>query len=290
MTIVPRTCTELRDDPRGLLSQIPDPQPLAAFRQCAAYVLLGDPGMGKSTAFAEEQRVLRETALSITARDFATFDADHHPEWKDKTLFIDGLDEIRAGQTDPRPPIDRIRANLDKLGKPRFRLSCRHADWLDTDRKALEAVSPSGKVTVLRLDPLDDRPRCRTAARPRRRRRCQQLHRRGAAAWHGRHSRQPAVFGHARASCTPRTLAREPDGNIRAGLSGYGQRAQRGTLKRAAGGRHGPHPRRRRPAVRGTTHLRKSRIRHNERECRPRLSIRGQVRLYSRRVSGGHRD
>ena len=157
MTIVPRTCTELRYDERGALSRPPDSQPLAAFRQCPAYVLLGDPGMGKSTAFAEEQRALGETALSITARDFATFDADHHPEWKDKTLLIDGLDEIRAGQTDPRPPIDRIRANLDKLGKPRFRLSCRHADWLETDGKGLEAVSPSGKATVLRLDPLDER-------------------------------------------------------------------------------------------------------------------------------------
>ena len=157
MTIVPRTCTELRYDERRALSRPPDPQPLAAFRQCPAYVLLGDPGMGKSTAFAEEERVHGETALSITARDFATFDADQHPEWKGKALLIDGLDEIRAGETDPRPPIDRIRANLDKLGKPRFRLSCRHADWLDTDGKSLEAVSPSGKVTVLRLDPLDDR-------------------------------------------------------------------------------------------------------------------------------------
>ena len=156
MTIIGRTCTELRDDPGGLLSQMPDPQPLAAFRQCAAYVLLGDPGMGKSTAFCEERRVLGEAALSITARNFITFNADHHPEWQGKTLIIDGLDEIRAGAVDPRPPIDRIRSNLDELGKPCFRLSCRHADWLDTDRKALEAISPSGKVTVLRLDPLDD--------------------------------------------------------------------------------------------------------------------------------------
>ena len=112
--------------------------------------------MGKSTALDEEGRALGEAATSITARHFATFDADHHPEWKDKTLFIDGLDEIRTGTNDPRGPIDQIRRNLDKLGKPRFRLSCRHADWLDTDRRSLEAVCPSGEVTVLRLDPLDE--------------------------------------------------------------------------------------------------------------------------------------
>ena len=156
MTIVPRTCTELRYDERRSLSRPMDPQPLAAFRQCAAYVLLGDPGMGKSTAFGEERCVLGEAAVLVTARDFVTFDADDHPEWKDKTLLIDGLDEIRAGERNRRSPIDQIRRNLDKLGKPRFRLSCRHADWLDTDQKSLETVSPSGKVAVLRLDPLDD--------------------------------------------------------------------------------------------------------------------------------------
>ena len=77
------------------------------------------------------------------------------PEWKGKPLFIDALDEIRAGHPDPRTPLDGIRRNLDELGRPRFRLSCRHADWLTTDQSRLEAVSPSGEVTVLRLDPLD---------------------------------------------------------------------------------------------------------------------------------------
>ena len=74
-----------------------------------------------------------------------------------KTLFIDGLDEVRAGTADVRTPFDAIRERLDALDKPRFRLSCREADWLGVnDRDNLAAVTPDGAVTVLRLDPLTD--------------------------------------------------------------------------------------------------------------------------------------
>ena len=156
MIAIPRTCTPLRNERGGSFATPAEPAPLTAFRQEPAYVLLGDPGMGKSTAFGEERRAIGEDAILITARHFATFDAEDHPEWRDKTLFIDGLDEIRAGRNDPTQSVDRIRRNLDKLGKPRFRLSCRHADWLDTDRKSLEAVSATGEVAVLLLDPLDE--------------------------------------------------------------------------------------------------------------------------------------
>ena len=154
MTVVPRTCTELRDNDANTPSH-GNPQSLSAFRECPAYVLLGDPGMGKTTEFRKEAHALDQLACDVTARDFANFDAEDHPEWVGKTLFIDGLDEIRAGQTDPSRPFDRIRRNLDKLGRPRFRLSCRTADWLTTDQRRLADVSPSGEVTVLGLKPLE---------------------------------------------------------------------------------------------------------------------------------------
>ena len=112
--------------------------------------------MGKSTAFQKEAGDLGPHGILVSARDLANLDADRHPEWIGKTLFIDGLDEIRTGGTDPRTPLDRIRRNLDKLDKPSFRLSCRHADWLTTDQKSLASSSPSGKVTVLNLDPLNE--------------------------------------------------------------------------------------------------------------------------------------
>lgn len=154
--IVNRTCTEISatdaDQYREKASR-----PLEAFRDTPAYVLLGDPGAGKTTAFETECAALGEQACPITARDFLTFDPQDHPEWRGRTLFIDGLDEVRAGVSDARTPFDAIRGRLDTLGKPRFRLSCREADWLGaSDRGRLEAVSLDGKVAVLRLNPLTE--------------------------------------------------------------------------------------------------------------------------------------
>ena len=154
--IVPRTCTEVSAENADQHRE-KEPRPLEAFRDVPAYVLLGDPGAGKTTAFETEYKALGEKAHLITARDFLTFEPQSHPEWRDKTLFIDGLDEIRVGANDARTPFDQIRGRLDALGKPRFRLSCREADWLGAnDQKHLESVSSDSKVTVLRLNPLAD--------------------------------------------------------------------------------------------------------------------------------------
>ena len=147
--IVPRTCTEIIDG---------STHPLEVFRERPAYVLLGDPGAGKTTAFEQEREALGERAHFVTARDFLTFDPDQHPEWCERTLFIDGLDEVRARTSDARQPFDDIRRRLDQLGKPRFRLSCRAADWLGpNDVAKLTSVTQDGKVpTVLLLEPLTD--------------------------------------------------------------------------------------------------------------------------------------
>ena len=156
--IVSRTCTEIsrRDGER------PQPgeersRPLKEFREVPAYVLVGDPGVGKTTAFEVECEALGGEACLVTARDFLTFDPQNHPEWRGKTLFIDGLDEVRAGTSNVRTPFDQVRRKLDALGKPCFRLSCREADWLgENDRRHLVSVSPDSAVRVLRLDPLTD--------------------------------------------------------------------------------------------------------------------------------------
>ena len=154
--IVSRTCTEIREK-NDEQRQGGDSRPLEEFRSLPTYVLLGDPGAGKSTAFEMECEALGKGACKVTARDFLTFDLQNRPEWRGKTLFIDGLDEVRAGSSDARTPFDKIRFRLDALGKPRFRLSCREADWLGTnDREHLKSVSPDSAVAVLRLDPLTD--------------------------------------------------------------------------------------------------------------------------------------
>ena len=142
----PRSCYEAVDDKTGRART--EEKPLASYRDCPAYVLLGKPGSGKTTAFKEEAK--RPGCEYVTARDFITFEI--RPEWRDKTLFIDGLDEVRAGRVDTLTPFDNIRSKLDRLERPRFRLSCREADWYGVgDREQLAQVSPGHDLKELFL-------------------------------------------------------------------------------------------------------------------------------------------
>lgn len=126
---------------------------LAEFRAIDAYVLLGDPGAGKSTSFEHESQEVG--GRFITARDFLTFSP--REEWRNTILFIDALDETRASGEDGCKVLDGIRAKLDQLGRPRFRLSCREADWLGaSDREALQRIAPGGRIATLRLEPLNE--------------------------------------------------------------------------------------------------------------------------------------
>ena len=60
-----------------------------------------------------------------------------------------------GGSPDGRQALDGIRGKLDRLGRPRFRLSCREADWFGAnDRERLKAASRNRQVAVLRLDRL----------------------------------------------------------------------------------------------------------------------------------------
>lgn len=150
--LVERTCTELGRN--GADSVEAESKPLSAYRATQAYVLLGDPGSGKTTAFDTECKKLGEKAKFIRARDFLVYESAQD-ELRGRTLFIDGLDEVRAGASDVRSPFDGIRRLLIKLGRPRFRISCREADWLgENDRQKLELVAKDSTVAALRLDPL----------------------------------------------------------------------------------------------------------------------------------------
>ena len=154
--IVARTSTVIPfgDEKRN---QARDSRTLAGFRDTPAYVLLGDPGSGKTTAFETEKEALGADACLISARDLLALDAEMHAEWRNRTLFIDGLDEVRAGAADARTPFDSIRNRLETLRRPRFRLSCREADWLgENDWQHLTTVSKDNSVVVLRLDPLTE--------------------------------------------------------------------------------------------------------------------------------------
>lgn len=150
---LPRTCTWEPGEGKPRESR-----PIEDFRDRRGYVLLGDPGAGKSSVFAQEAEISGPLGdgLRITARDFIGLSP--RPTWRDKALFIDGLDEMRAGGVDGRPPLDAIRKRLEELGSPPFRLSCREADWLgESDQGALLALyDDMDQLPVLHLDELDE--------------------------------------------------------------------------------------------------------------------------------------
>lgn len=126
------------------------PQPLEAFREASAWVLLGEPGAGKSAAFAAEAEASGGICISIAEFLIDPSEAD----WQGKPLFLDGLDETRAGTGDSNTLL-QLSARLKALGKPRFRIACRAADWYGaTDSESIRKASPDGQWQTLLLEPL----------------------------------------------------------------------------------------------------------------------------------------
>ena len=118
-----------------------------------AFVVLGDPGSGKTTSF-QNAAAEEPDAVYVTVRDFLCLSVDR---WKGKIIYLDGLDEQRAKTNDGTTVLDAIRNKLDELGCPSFRLSCRAADWFGlSDADPLSLVSPDGKICVLQLEPLTE--------------------------------------------------------------------------------------------------------------------------------------
>jgi|GEM_PF-1191544 len=132
----------VRDDgagnPRDKLATFAD------FEHEDAIILLGDPGMGKSTLFRE--------VSGNNLKSVRSFLIDHRVE-KNQTLFLDALDEFRT-DTDKDASFS-IAKVLCALDRPKFRISCRAADWFGSvDQEAFREASSSGRVVILELCPL----------------------------------------------------------------------------------------------------------------------------------------
>jgi predicted NACHT family NTPase len=121
-------------------------RPISAYDNAANIVLLGDPGAGKTYTF--RQCAARSNGRYVTARAFLVTPAAKF----DGILFIDGLDEKRAGRSD-RDTVDALVEKLFAVSPRGVRISCRIADWLgESDLAALRPYFElSGDPVVLQL-------------------------------------------------------------------------------------------------------------------------------------------
>lgn len=128
-------------------------QRLDAVRNLAAWVLLGEPGSGKTEAFKKEAEATGGKYIRIS--EF--IDTNEMTDLQGQILFLDGLDEIRASSFDNDSLLYKIKAKLQQLGKPHFRIACRAADWFASiDDEDIKGASLDKKLTVFLLEPFTE--------------------------------------------------------------------------------------------------------------------------------------
>jgi len=99
-------------------------------------VVLGEPGMGKSELIGELGRASGVAPVSAPRFMLSKNPGSHvtpgHP------LLIDGLDEAIA--RDEKDALDRVLAQLEDAGCPRFVLSCRSREWQSRSLRSLKEI------------------------------------------------------------------------------------------------------------------------------------------------------
>jgi hypothetical protein len=112
-------------------------------------VLLGEPGIGKSTVLARE--AANEGAAVISVRELMT---GTKPQ-SDACLFLDALDEYRTdGGIEDK--VHTLANAIAKCNPPRWRLTCRSEDWRKAaDTGPISKTTAGRAITVAQLLPLD---------------------------------------------------------------------------------------------------------------------------------------
>lgn len=111
-------------------------------------VLLGEPGIGKSTVLSRE--AVNEGTAAITIRSLMTGTEPPLGE----TLFLDALDEYRTdGSAEDK--VHLLANAMTKCERPRWRLTCRSEDWRKAgDIEPISKAAAGHPITVVQLLPL----------------------------------------------------------------------------------------------------------------------------------------
>jgi hypothetical protein len=124
-------------------------QRVSDLRSLSFVVLLGEPGIGKSTVLEREAAL--EGAPVLKVRELMT-GAQASP---DATLFLDALDEYRADGS----ALDKVYSlahAMAAVNAARWRLSCRSEDWRkESDLAAITKTTAGSPIVVAQLLPLD---------------------------------------------------------------------------------------------------------------------------------------
>jgi len=112
-------------------------------------VLLGEPGIGKSTALKSE--AAKENAPVLTVRELMTGSTAA----PGAMLYLDALDEYRTdGGAEDK--VHTLAHALIRLDAPRWRLTCRSEDWRKAaDMAPMSKASAGNRIVVAQLLPLD---------------------------------------------------------------------------------------------------------------------------------------
>ncbi|WP_324132436.1 hypothetical protein [Bosea sp. (in: a-proteobacteria)] len=123
---------------------------LSSLRDDPFVVLLGEPGLGKSTALRHEAAA--EGGEVVTCREAM----NGVPLPAAGTVYLDALDEYRTGENG-KDKLLQVANTLSASKHHRWRLTCRAEDWRDAaDLGAMRRAANNSSIVVARLLPLDE--------------------------------------------------------------------------------------------------------------------------------------